>query len=120
MSKKDKTMPKNEPATALLWRQIQAEVGIAACDGPQQCHSIAIGAKSCGGPDSYLAWSSKKTDGKKLRSLVEQHAEARRAENAVSDMASNCQFITDPGATCQAGRCVLQAPGFGQHPGSAI
>lgn len=120
MSKKDKTMPKNELATALLWRQIQAEVGIAACDGPQQCHSIAIGAKSCGGPDSYLAWSSKKTDGKKLRSLVEQHAEARRAENAVSDMASNCQFITDPGATCQAGRCVLQAPGFGQHPGSAI
>ena len=115
-----KTPSPTEPASQVLWRQIQAEVGDAACDGPQQCHSIAVGAKSCGGPDSYLAWSSKGSDGKKLRSLVEQHVEARRAENAASDMASNCQFITDPGATCQAGRCVLQAPGFGRHPGSAI
>ncbi len=115
-----KQSPKTEPASQVLWRQIVAEVGDAACDGPQQCHSIAIGAKSCGGPDSYMAWSSKNTDGKKLRSLVELHAAARRAENAVSDMASNCQFVTNPGATCQAGRCVLQAPGIGQQPGSAI
>jgi hypothetical protein len=115
--------PKEEPASQVLWRQIVAEVGDAACDGPQQCHSIAIGAKSCGGPDSYMAWSSKNTDGKKLRSLVEQHAAARRAENLASDMRSDCRVVTDPGARCapnpkgQGMVCALNERGSG---GSAI
>ncbi|MCV2370553.1 hypothetical protein [Roseateles oligotrophus] len=114
-----------EPASQSLWRQIQAEVGDAACDGPQQCHSIAIGAKSCGGPDSYLAWSSKHTDAKKLRSLVERHAEARRAENAASGMVSDCRLVTDPGTRClpnskgQGVVCVLNE-GHRGGGGSAI
>ncbi len=96
------------PASAAqLWAQIQAEVGDAACDGPQQCHSIAVGAKACGGPDAYLAWSSKRSNEKKLRSLVEQHAAARKAENEASGMMSDCRLVTDPGASCQAGRCTL-------------
>ncbi|MBT9492829.1 MAG: hypothetical protein IV107_10885 [Paucibacter sp.] len=101
--------PMNTPKTDAhtLWQQIEAEVGVAACDGPQQCHSIAVGAKACGGPDSYLAWSSKSSDGNKLRGLVEQHAAARRAENLASNMMSDCRLVTDPGASCQAGRCSL-------------
>ncbi|MDC8770228.1 hypothetical protein [Roseateles albus] len=83
-----------------LWRGIQAEVGDAACDGPHQCHSSAVGAKPCGGPDSYLAWSSKVTDPKKLQSLLEQHRAARLAENQSSGIVSNCAMVTDPGARC--------------------
>ncbi|MCV2353686.1 hypothetical protein LNV09_05860 [Paucibacter sp. B2R-40] len=115
---------RSEPASLGLWRQIQAEIGDAACDGPQQCHSIAIGAKSCGGPDSYMAWSSKHTDGQKLRSLVEQHAAARKAENQASDMRSDCRVVTDPGARCvpspkgQGMVCALNERGSGG--GSAI
>ncbi len=96
--------------------QIQAELGDAACDGPQQCHSIAVGAKPCGGPDGYLAWSSKRTDEKKLRSLIEQHALARKHENLRNNMASTCVFETNPGATCQAARCSLGPRGRGSQP----
>ena len=64
-------------ASAELLAKIQVELGDAACDGSQQCHSIAIGAKPCGGPDGYLAWSGKRTDLKKLRPLIERHASAR-------------------------------------------
>jgi len=115
-----KAMPSsNKPSSQALWQQIQAEVGDAACDGPQQCHSIAVGAKACGGPDAYLAWSSKRSNEAKLRALVAAHAQARKDENASSGMVSDCRMVTDPGASCQAGRCVLQPPGAGAAPKSA-
>lgn len=96
------TAAKPEPLSAQLWREIKAEVGDAECDGPQQCHSIGVGTKPCGGPEGYLAWSSKATDGKKLKSLVERHAAARDEENRRSGMASNCAIPQDPGAVCVA------------------
>jgi hypothetical protein len=94
-------------SSASLWPQIQAEVGAAVCDGPQQCRTIAIGAKACGGPESYLAWSTQQSDGQKLKSLVAQHRSLREAELRRSGMVSDCSFVTDPGASCQAGRCEL-------------
>jgi len=95
---------------------IQAEVGDAACDGPQQCHSMAIGSKPCGGPDGYLAWSSKRTHEQRLTALVEQHAAARKAENVRNDVLSSCVFETNPGVRCQAARCTLGPRGRGSLP----
>lgn len=101
------------PGNAGLLAQIQAEAGNAACDSTQQCQTIAIGAKACGGPERYLAWSSKENDGKKLKALVQAHAEASRKQQQADGMMSTCSIVTDPGATCQAGRCVLQKSGLG-------
>ena len=96
------------PGNAGLLAQIQAEVGAAACDSTQQCHTIAIGAKACGGPERYLAWSSKDYDGKTLKALAQAQAEASRKQQQADGMMSTCSIVTDPGATCEAGRCVLQ------------
>ncbi len=114
-SNKLTTLSTGKISDALLI-EIQAEVSDAACDQPQQCHSIAIGAKPCGGPDSYLAWSSRRTDEKKIKSLVEQHAAARKDENLRSDMQSDCAFVTNPGASCKTGRCTLLPRGFSSLP----
>ncbi|MGK5041161.1 hypothetical protein ACQ4WQ_12520 [Janthinobacterium sp. GB1R12] len=100
------------PGNAGLLAQIQAEVGTAACDSTQQCQTIAIGAKACGGPERYLAWSSKDNDGKKLKALAQAQAEASRKQQA-DGMMSTCSIVTDPGATCEAGRCVLQKSAMG-------
>ena len=113
-----RTAPAPTPAassSAQLLAQIQAEIGDAACDSSAQCHSIGVGAKSCGGPEGYLAWSSKSSDTTKLTSLVAQHKLAREEENRRSGMLSNCALVTDPGATCQAARCALlpSSPGAG-------
>jgi hypothetical protein len=106
--------PAPDPASAAsLLAQIEAERGAAQCDTAAQCHTIGIGAKACGGPERYLAWSSKDGDGSRLKALVAQHAELRRREDAASGMMSTCSVVPDPGATCQAGRCVLNAPGLG-------
>lgn len=100
------------PGNAGLLAQIQAEVGAAACDSTQQCQTIAIGAKACGGPERYLAWSSKNNDGKKLKALAQAQADASRKHQA-DGMMSTCSIVTDPGATCVAGRCVLQKSAMG-------
>jgi hypothetical protein len=99
-------------AAALLPR-IEAERGKASCDTTDQCHTIGVGAKACGGPERYLAWSSKDNDGNRLKALVQQHAELRRAEDAKAGMMSTCIFLPDPGATCQAGQCVVLPAGQG-------
>lgn len=99
-------------SSASVWQQIQAETGDASCDSSAQCRSIGIGHKACGGPEGYLAWSSKRNgDGQRLSALVAQHKEIRRAEVEKSGMLSNCSYLPDPGARCEKGRCVLQPAG---------
>lgn len=102
--------------SASLLEKIHAEVGDAACEGPQDCRTIAIGAKPCGGPDGYLAWSVRHSDERRLRALVEQHAAARKEENQRSDANSTCVFETNPGAACQNARCSLRPRGQGSLP----
>ncbi|RTL16717.1 MAG: hypothetical protein EKK52_17760 [Burkholderiales bacterium] len=99
-----------------LWREVGVQIGDAACDSDSQCHVIGVGAKACGGPNSYLAWSSKSTQEAALRQAVERHALAQRAALAASGMASNCLYVPEPGVQCRAqadGRraCQLVAAG---------
>ncbi|MEC5215285.1 hypothetical protein RCH09_000215 [Actimicrobium sp. GrIS 1.19] len=97
----DPVRPTSAPSgSAALLAKIHAEIGAAACDSAAQCHTIGIGAKSCGGPEAWLAWSDKHTDPKKLQSLVAQHRAAREEENRRSDMVSDCRAIPDPGSSC--------------------
>jgi hypothetical protein len=93
--------------SAALLFQIRAEIGDPVCDAPQQCSSIAVGAKACGGPEGHLAWSSKVGNSNKLANLVAQHALARKAEQERNGMVSDCMVVVNPGATCVAGRCTL-------------
>jgi hypothetical protein len=75
-------------------------VGDAACDTDAQCATIGVGAKACGGPASYLAWSALRTDGARLRAAVEREAEAQRQAQAASGRVSDCALAVDPSAYC--------------------
>lgn len=112
-----KPAPSSPPAAqtpaARLIPPIQALIGDATCDNSVQCHTIGVGAKPCGGPAGFLAWSSKDADEKTLRAAVARQAAASKDENLRSDMRSNCALEPDPGASCQAGRCVLNPRGLG-------
>lgn len=112
--------PTNPPAAAPagqmhqgLWQKIQAEIGTPTCDNAAQCRTMPVGNKSCGGPEGYVAYSTKSGDSARLLALGEQYAAARKAENERSGMASNCMMERDPGATCVASRCVLIKGGAG-------
>lgn len=87
-------------AAPRLLQEIRAAIGEALCDADAQCHSIGIGAKPCGGPEGYFAWSSRDTDREQLLELVARHREARRIEHESSGMLSDCRVLPDPGAAC--------------------
>lgn len=87
--------------TAQMLEAIRAEIGDAACDTDRQCFSVGIGAKACGGPETYLAWSIKSGDRERLLALVSRHREARLKDIERSGMASDCRVMPDPGAVCR-------------------
>ena len=92
---------------AALWQKIQAVNADNSCDTASQCHTIGVGSKACGGPESYLAWSSKSGDGSALKALVEEHSAVRRADDERAQMMSTCMMVADPGASCREGRCTV-------------
>ena len=95
---------------------VTALIGDAACDDSSQCRTVAIGAKACGGPEAYLAWSTRRTDAKALEAAVAAQGRAQVQDVPPGRRVSNCQFVADPGAACVpaagGGRaCVLQRAG---------
>ena len=82
---------------------VQALIGDAACSADAQCATIGVGAKACGGPEAYVAWSTTRTDPQALRTAVQRQADAVRSEQAAKGMVSTCSMARDPGAFCDIG-----------------
>lgn len=93
------------PADTL--QQIQSLIGSAACNDHAQCQVLPVGARACGGPQSYLAWSSAHTDRGALEVLGERYKAERLAQIAARGEMSDCRVIAEPKAVCQAGTCQL-------------
>jgi hypothetical protein len=85
--------------------RIRALAGTPACTSDDQCHSLPLGARACGGPESYLPWSSARTSQAEIEALGARYKEERRAANQAAGAMSTCQFLMDPGAVCRAGTC---------------
>ena len=79
---------------------IAALIGDAACDADAQCRTIGVGHKPCGGPASYAAWSTLRTDEKKLQAAAALHADAQRNHQLSEGRVSTCEAVPDPGAYC--------------------
>lgn len=104
----------NLAAPGEMLTRIRTLVGSPTCSSDAQCHTIPLGAKSCGGPEGYVAWSSAKTQEAELRALGDSYKEQQRAANAASGMMSTCNFVPDPGAICKTGICQLGSGGAAQ------
>jgi hypothetical protein len=96
---------------------IEKLIGGAACQRDSDCRVIGVGARACGGPEGYRAWSATQTDGAALAALVHSHAQVRRLELERRGELSTCDVKPTPGVRCAlseggGGRCVL-VPGTG-------
>lgn len=89
--------------TASLEAALRKIIGSAACERNDQCRTIPYGAKACGGPQSYLAWSTLNTDEAALRAAADKFAVSQREEVERKGLVSNCSMVVDPGAYCSAG-----------------
>lgn len=97
-----------KPPDLPLRAQIAAAIGDAACSRDDQCRTLPVGHKPCGGPQSWMAWSTARSDGAALAALAERDAAAQRAEQERLGMRSTCSVVPDPGAACVAQRCTLR------------
>src|SRR5262245_43676008 len=98
--------------------QIAKAIGSAQCTNDSQCRVAGIGARSCGGPESFRAWSTQTTDASRLEPLLHRYAQERRAWNDKVGLMSTCEVIQAPGARCSGesggiGRCVLDPSAAG-------
>ena len=80
---------------------IAALIGDAECDHTGQCRVVGIGAKPCGGPSGYLAWSEKTTDPSALQAAVQADAEAQKRANRARGLVSDCRVMREPTALCR-------------------
>lgn len=104
-------VPAADASLAAPWNAVLDEVGAAACSSSAECRSMPVGAKACGGPERYLAWSIRSSDEARLRERVAAYNAARQADNEKNGRISNCMMLMDPGASCEAGRCVTPVKG---------
>ena len=99
-----------EPESQRLARELRSLIGTAACSSDSQCRTVAVGAKPCGGPAGYWAWSTQDTDAERMTALAQRQAAAEKREQEASGLRSNCRMLTDPGAACVAHRCQVNVP----------
>lgn len=83
----------------------------APCVASLQCKTVGVGAKLCGGPGAYIPYS---TTAANVRDFLNEANEFNELSRLGADLmsrdlglASDCAIVSDPGAVCQANRCVL-------------
>ncbi len=102
-------VPAGPADEAALLARIRADIGDARCSSDAQCRTLAIGHKACGGPQQWWAWSTTTGQADRLQAWAAELASLQKQQQEASGRVSNCQYIGDPGAVCQAQRCVLRA-----------
>jgi len=113
---------RSPPPEARALTRIDTLIGAASCDNDAQCRVAPVGHRSCGGPESFRAWSIRVTEAGALESALHDHAQERQREQEKSGEMSTCQVLPVPAAAClvgvagaDGGRCVLS--GIAGSPG---
>jgi hypothetical protein len=105
------------PAATEPLAAVRALIGDAGCSTDAQCRTVAVGAKACGGPETYLAWSTQLSDAQQLEAAAASYNTSRLEMVARGGRMSNCALTVDPGAWCApagTGRaCQLRPAGSG-------
>jgi hypothetical protein len=91
-----------------LKRAIDEEIGEPRADSVAQCKYIAFGAKPCGGPWTFLVYSTTRTDESKLQRLVREYNALQKKINAEEGLASDCSVPPEPELTLENGVCAAK------------
>jgi hypothetical protein len=91
-----------------LKKEIDREIGKPRAKRLTHCKVIAFGAKACGGPKTYLVYSSLQTNENKLKRLVNQYNSLEDKINKETDAMSDCMFIEEPKADLVNGMCKIK------------
>ena len=85
----------------------------SACTVDTECHSVAVGAKACGGPTGYRAYSSKTVSSASVDAMAQQERDLAAQAARASHQVSTCYMLGDPGAHCEKNKCATGPAGPG-------
>jgi hypothetical protein len=88
-----------------LGKEIQEFAKNKACSNGDDCRTMPMGAKACGGPTNYIIYALSKTDEKQLAEKVKQYTEFQKELNIKYNRVSDCKFEIPPTVDCLNGVC---------------
>lgn len=89
-----------------LEQKIEDMLSSDSCQSDNECKYMALGEKACGGPKSYIYFSSR-MDGSELPTLVAEYNEAEKKWNSENSVVSDCMYVMPPEALmCVDNKCV--------------
>ena len=90
----------------VLQEEIELLVDSGVCSGNSDCDYIAFGSKACGGPKTYLVFSTS-INVELLQQKVATYNALENDYNQKWGVASDCSIPIPPvNVTCIAGKCV--------------
>jgi uncharacterized DUF497 family protein len=76
------------------------------CDTSTQCRISAVGSRACGGPSSFVVYSTKSASEKQVAALSDKITKLESNYNSQKGMMSICQHLTTPSTQCVENKCV--------------
>lgn len=76
------------------------------CDTSTQCRVNAVGSRACGGPSSFIVYSTKSVSEEQVTALSDKVTKLESNYNAQKGMMSICQHLTTPSTQCVENKCV--------------
>jgi len=93
-----------------VYSKMSELVSVNACQTSADCALIPVGNMACGGPASYMAYStgigSERISA--LKNLAERSKELDTKLNALSQMMGACVFHSAPGLVCENNMCATK------------
>lgn len=98
----------DEKELLALKAEIETLANASTCNENTTCKFIAFGSKPCGGPWSYLIYSTS-IDTQNLEDLVENYNNIETDFNNKWGMASDCSVVTPPSIVkCENNTCIAE------------
>ncbi|WP_303316453.1 hypothetical protein Q4Q34_06505 [Flavivirga abyssicola] len=92
---------------SLLKADIETLANTSVCNENFECKFIALGSKPCGGPWSYLIYTTS-IDVEQLKAAVKDYNQKESDFNVKWGIPSDCALTIQPtGVTCENNTCVL-------------
>ncbi len=90
----------------LLNNEIEQLISAGTCSENSECDYIAFGRKACGGPQSYLVFSTS-LNVELLKEKVTTYNEKEAVFNEKWGIFSDCSVVSPPNSvTCVQGKCI--------------
>ncbi|GAA3631625.1 hypothetical protein [Flavivirga jejuensis] len=92
---------------SLLKAEIETLASTSVCNETSECKFIALGSKPCGGPWTYLTYTTS-INVEQLQAIVKEYNQKEAVFNTKWDIPSDCALTLQPTSiNCENNDCVL-------------